>query len=258
MYTADAKCTIQGTSYGVEACDFDFAKQQLAVASNWGVTVFRDLMVMEDAYTAGLTIPGFPVSISVNNGNMLLGTETLTYTYRAPYYPDVSTEWMNKPLAITGTTAQNTRRDVLWIELSETASLPLQLTLSLQSTRWATLYGGVVYAGIAETYGDKDPKYGIKISRVDYSIEDENSNGSDYLNMRDIVRPFSVEMLLTHDNAFKLLNNYDAIGKNPSAWKLTKKNNTEWIVFAKFVDPPQMSYDHQTHSNVSFELKEVI
>jgi len=259
MYTANAKCTIQGTSNDIKHCAFDFEKQQLAVATSDGVTVFRNLMVMDGAYTTGAAIPAAPRALSVCNGNMLYGTETAHYRHTAAYYPQVSTEWLNKPLSVTGSVQQRSKSESLWIELSETVNVPVQVTITAQSARWTTFEAGIITAGIAETYGDKEPKYGIEIGRADYGIEEENSNGSYYYKKRDIVRQFSVDALVTHENAFKLLDNFELIGKHPSAWKITGQDSTEWVVFARFVDDgPVTSYDYPSHSNVTFELIEVI
>ena len=117
---------------------------------------------------------------------------------------------------------------------------------------------GVVSANIVNTYGDKNPNYGMGESRLDYSVKAENSNGSMYYKKRDIVRSYDILVQTTREEAINLENSFDNLGEIPSGWKLTDLQGNDFVVYGKFDGPPQISHSYPQHSDVNFRIIEVL
>jgi hypothetical protein len=169
---------------------------------------------------------------------------------------DVCCEWANTEIAISASVIQRSKSEALFITLDQSVTVPCRV--SMEFTGQGTIEIGAASANLSESYGNRDPNYGMKIGRIDYSIKDVNSNGSSYYFKKDIVRTFDINALFTNENAFLLLDNFDAIGEEPTGWKLTKTEGNEYVVFGKFDGPPVISNDHISHSNVSFRIVEVL
>lgn len=166
--------------------------------------------------------------------------------------------WANTTVSVTGAIVQNSQSQAMLIELSDTVDVPCVATINLRSFPGSTFYCGIATANIAETYGGKNPRYGISNQLVDYSIIDENSNGSRYYKKRDVVRSWNLSALMTRENALKLRDNFILYGELPHGWKLTDGESTDWVAYARFDGPPTISHDYLTMSTVNFNLTEVL
>lgn len=166
-------------------------------------------------------------------------------------------EWINVPLSVTATTTQRSRTNALWLQLSSSVNVPCEVELVASSEITQALEIGIIRAGLAETYGGRNPKYGLAEDGDDKSIEGENSNGSFYYKKRDVLRIFQASMLLTRENAWRMTDNYDETGKAPAAWRITDKDENEWIIFARHTYRPRIVHSYHNLSEVSVELKEV-
>ena len=51
---------------------------------------------------------------------------------------------------------------------------------------------------------------------------------------------------------------FDVHGQEPSAWRITDKNDSEWVLFARLLGRPSIQHSHLSHCDVSFDLKEVL
>jgi hypothetical protein len=167
-------------------------------------------------------------------------------------------EWAALPAALTATVTQRSASRSLWIKLSDTVAIPCEVEVVLAGPAGESVYAGVMYAGIAETYGGRNPQYGIQQSKQDYSIFDENSNGSFYYKKRDIVRSFECQGIFTRANALNLQESFGDLGKNPSAWRLTDEAGNDWVVFGRFAESPKINHSYFSHSVVNFNIIEVL
>jgi hypothetical protein len=167
-------------------------------------------------------------------------------------------EWASLPAALTATVTQRSASRSLWIQLSDTVEIPCEVEVVLTGPGGEAVYAGVMVAGIAETYGGRNPQYGIQQSKQDYSIFDENSNGSFYYKKRDIVRSFECQGIFTRANSLHLQESFGYLGKNPSAWRLTDEVGNDWVVFGRFPDSPKINHSYFSHSVVNFNVIEVL
>lgn len=165
--------------------------------------------------------------------------------------------WANTGASTTIDLIQNNRSQTLWAEFGTPVLVPCVVSIVAYCPPTDTLEIGVLRAGLARTYG-ASPKYGLSEGRVDYSIVDENSNGSFSVLQRDKVRTFVGELITTRAYAWELADNYDEMGMEPTAWRLTDHENSEYAVFARFTSPPQSQHLYPGYSAVNFELLEVI
>lgn len=166
--------------------------------------------------------------------------------------------WGNTTISISASTLQNASSTAMLLELSNTVSVPCVATVTLSASPGDTLYAGVMTAKVSETYGGRDPYYGLGGECVDYSIKDENSNGSRYYKKRDIVRNPEVSVLMLHADARLLEANFIQYGEAPAGWKLTDQNDNYWVMYASFDGSPKIDYNHQRYASVTFRLIEVL
>jgi len=137
-------------------------------------------------------------------------------------------------------------------------SVPCGAAVTLSASPGYTLYAGAMTANVSDTYGGKNPHYGIGGEPVDYSIKDENSNGSRYYKKRDIVRNPEVLAIMLHADARRLETNFLTYGETPAGGKLTDENDNYWVMYAAFDGPPKITHDYPYHSTVQFQLIEVL
>lgn len=172
--------------------------------------------------------------------------------------------WVNRDFSASATVTQRSDSEALWLDLDEAIGVPALVSLTLMSTVGTTLQVGVIRANSAESYEDEDgdlpidPDYGLSESRIDYSIIDTNSNGSEYYKKRDIVRTFGVSVFMPTSKYYKLMESYDTYGQQPMGWKLTDIESNNWVVFGKFDGPPVGTYNHHFYTNVTFTITEVL
>lgn len=171
---------------------------------------------------------------------------------------ETGVDWAELPAALTATVTQRSASRSLWIQLSDTVEIPCEVEVVLSGPGGEAVHAGVMYAGIAATYGGRNPQYGLQQSKTDYSIFDENSNGSFYYKKRDIVRSFECQGLFTRAEALNLQESFGSLGKNPSAWRLTDETGNDWVVFGRFADSPKVNHAYFHHSIASFSIIEVL
>jgi len=166
------------------------------------------------------------------------------------------TEWKNKEISISGSVIQRDLSESLWITLDETVDVSALATIELYGPNGQALEVGVCTAGNAVDWAE--PGYGLGMDSEDYSIEDQNSNGSYYYKKRDTVRMFSLNALFSVDDAFRFMSNYRNRGKQPSAWKLTNATGNEWVVYGRMTESPKASFAYENHIPISFNIIEVL
>lgn len=171
---------------------------------------------------------------------------------------ETGVEWASLPAALTASVIQRSQSQSLWIQLSDTVEIPCEVAIELTGPGGTAVFAGVVLAGIADTYGDRNPSYGMEHTRIDFGITAENSNGSFYYKKRDNVREFSVNGIAIRSDAIRLLDTFDALGSNPSAWKLTDETGNDFVVFGRYADSPQIRHNYFSHSEFSFSIIEVL
>lgn len=167
-------------------------------------------------------------------------------------------EWASLPAALTVSVVQRSQSQSLWIQLSDTVVIPCEVSIELTGPGGTAVCSGVVLAGIADTYGDRNPSYGMEHTRIDFGITAENSNGSFYYKKRDNVREFSVDGIALRADAIRLLDTFDVLGSNPSAWKLTNADGNDFVVFGRYAGAPRIRHSHYAHSEFSFSIIEVL
>ncbi len=255
LFEADA--TFLLPSDNVTALDYDADRAVLAVGTDAGVVAYRDLLLIPDHFDHSLSVSTDIVSVSNDRGVSLIGTDAQAYSLSEATYTKEQDIWANTPIEISGTVTQNIGANSIWLTLPETINISVNVSLVLSASVGATLYAGVARANIAKTY-DQDPNYGLKESRKDYSIFAENSNGSFYYNKRDIVRTFNLQAFMRRTEAQELIDTYDTLGKEPSAWKLTSIDSNNWVVFGRFTSEPTISHDHPEDSIINWAITEVL
>jgi hypothetical protein len=146
----------------------------------------------------------------------------------------------------------------LWGDYTEITT-PHIIKVTLTSLSEITV--GIVRAGIVQTF--TDPAHGYTEDSIDYSIEKELNNGSNYFRKRNIVRTFSgLSLIDTRANCFIFKHDiFDAVGPKPLAIRINSNTlpDDEFVLFAKRTEPPKIVHDvSKTHSRIKISLKEVI
>lgn len=167
-------------------------------------------------------------------------------------------EWASLPAALTASVVQRSQSKSLWIQLSDSVGIPCELALTLIGPGGIAVYAGIVTAGIADTYGGRNPAYGMEHTRIDFGISAENSNGSFYYKKRDNVREFRCDGIALRADAIRMLDTFDNLGRNPSGWRLTDLEGNDFVIFGRFADAPQISHSYFSHSEFSFSIIEVL
>jgi hypothetical protein len=171
---------------------------------------------------------------------------------------ETGVEWASLPGALTASVIQRGQSQSLWIQLSNSVEIPCEVSIELTGPGGEAVCAGVVVAAIADTYGGRNPSYGMEHTRIDFGITAENSNGSFYYKKRDNVREFSVGGIALRSDAIRLLDTFDSLGSNPSAWKLTNADGNDFVIFGRYSESPQVNHIYYSHSEFSFSLIEVL
>ena len=146
----------------------------------------------------------------------------------------------------------------LWLDYNEITTTHF-VTIDLTMAAGSIIEVGVAKAG--DVYSFPEPTYGITEGLRDYSIVKELSNGAWYVKKRDIVRTFSLKLIMDRDTEF-----YDFMhkiyllrGSSPLAWRISAGlGNFQWIVYARAEDMPQGAHDYPDDSVITINLIEVI
>ena len=143
----------------------------------------------------------------------------------------------------------------VWMEYTAQA-LSHTVTIALTTTA-TTIQAGIVKAGVAVDF--RNPKYGISESIVDFSTVEQLSNGAKYVDLRDIVRKFSIQILT--DRATDFYNLWDivkAYGQTPMAALIAEDIlDMQWCCFGT-IEGFSGSHDYPNHSGASFTFEESV
>jgi len=166
----------------------------------------------------------------------------------------------NIPVSVSGTVVQRSETNSMWIKLDSTLNVPTELSIVLTGPIGQPCEVGIITSKVADTYGGRDPQYGISEQPDDSaSIHVVNSNGSEYYKKRNTVRSYSgITILMNNSEVFKFMAMSRRIGLTPSAWKITDATGNDWVIYARFDGAPTVQYAHKNHSIVTFNLLEVI
>jgi len=146
----------------------------------------------------------------------------------------------------------------LWVDYTHTANAH-KVLLNFSAATGTIIEAGIVKAG--NVLDIDDPQYGLQESIKDYSIVKELNNGAFYVRKRDLVKTYTGSIYLAKETDYYYFMRNTALwnGPNPLAWKISENlTNNDWIVFARFVTPPNSSHEFYSHSRVNFSLIEVI
>lgn len=160
----------------------------------------------------------------------------------------------NTTITTTATTTVDEAGNALRVNFNPAVPVPCLVYLNATSPGGETLYAGSAIAGVAETYGGANFRYGVGVSLNDYSITAQNSNASRYYKKRSIGKQYSLTALMLRTEADKLEATIRRDGAIASAWALFE-NSSEMI----FGWPQlQRSMDHRLHDNIQLTLTEEI
>lgn len=183
-------------------------------------------------------------------------THCLVHAYNDPSSQD---EWANSdPLNYTGSVTQDSANNMLLIELSQTAAVPCQASITINGPGGEAVNCGVMTANVAATYAGKNPQYGLSKSQLDFSIKAENSNGSPFYKKRDIVRAFDLTAIMPRASTRELESFFREFGEAPTGWQLTDITGSDYLVFGRMEGSPIITDDYPNHSTVSWRIVEVL
>lgn len=137
------------------------------------------------------------------------------------------------------------------------APVPMTLTIDLTAKTGDTVEAGVLVSGEWKYVGS--PEYGIKEGSIDYSIENQLSNGARYYKKRDIVRTFDFTMRLDNDTEFyPFMSIGRDLGRVELAWNLTDLGSSNWLVYGFYTEMPEGTHDDPFDSGVHVQITEVV
>jgi hypothetical protein len=133
--------------------------------------------------------------------------------------------------------------------------------IRIELTASSAVYAGILRAG--NIFQINDPAPGHSESSKDYSIEMELNNGANYYVKRNVVRTFSnLNVIDSRSDAWTIkINCFDALGPKPVAIKMFDSANItddEFVIFAKRVNPIQLTHISKNWTGITFDLKEVV
>lgn len=173
------------------------------------------------------------------------------------------TSWVTTDIALEVDLIQRSSSNALWAQLGNDLPSAVILNITCTAPVGETLEIGVLEVGFGTVFIDPDgesvnPDFGLVETKKDYSIDDEFSNGSGYYFSRDKVRKFEGVVKMSYESGDAFMESYNANGKIPTGWRITDLSSNRWVVFAKFTDPPVVTYSNFNEVTVSFSLTEVL
>lgn len=121
------------------------------------------------------------------------------------------------------------------------------------------VHAGVVRAGTTVEFSD--PEYGLQEGLRDFSIIKELNNGAIYVRKRNVVKTYSGKIIVERDRKFYefMREIIQLNGPMPIFWWVsTNLTNTDWIVFAKPEGLPTGNHAYFSHSEIDFNIQEVV
>lgn len=195
------------------------------------------------------------LNTNATSASVTVGTTGWNYALESPFA--LESPWALET-GVAGTTIYSLPGTAgrLWADYTNIAT---QHIIKVVLTGSATLYAGILRAGNVETFND--PSYNFLEGSNDYSIEKELNNGADYYRKRNVVKNFTnIGIFETRANAYTFKHDiFDAIGPMPLAIKLiTSTTEPEFILFAKRIDAPQVTFLSNGNAYIQLGLREVI
>lgn len=254
LFNENNKCTLYGTEDEVSKVSSDRLKNLIYASTSQGISIFQGISRVG---TSGL---GSIHDVSSNNGVFVqASTDTATVNVPSTYTQEDYIFIADFDEGAVGyEVSYDTESLTSWIHLNAEIQVPVKVRMFCKSKDGNVLKIGVLTGSIAETYGDRAPGFGMRLSGQDKSIEDENSNGSFYYKKRNIPRTRSVSIWMTHEKANLLENTFRKYGKAPAAFKLVDNNDKNLVMWGRMMNYPDISRDHETHSLVTFDILEVL
>lgn len=147
----------------------------------------------------------------------------------------------------------------VWFEFTELAALGLDFEITITTASADDALGiGEVYLGEITEF--PNPVLGLAEGLHDYSTTKELSNGATYIKPRDKVRTFNGRFQASRATEF-----YDFMatfarnqGILPAPWRVTDIDDFNWIVFARFTRLPTSEHVQVSHSDITFDIIEVL
>ena len=184
-------------------------------------------------------------TVTVTDPNQIeFGFDADEFGFAADYF-------INDKIDEVQSTTQTSKTDALHIQLSTPVTLTTKVSIVLSGS--GQLYAGKILADNVETYGGKDPFYGMALVPVDRSLQNEYPR---YYSKRDVCDIWSITMRLTSTNANQFMADFSTYGSANSGWKLTDESGSEFLCFG-WVSQPVETFDLPDHRTISFNLTEV-
>ena len=182
-------------------------------------------------------------------GNLII---TATYVAETPAVTDTACVVVE---TTTHTLSATRIYDRFWQEYtSQVAAHTATIELTTTAT---TIEAGVVKAGTTVDF--RNPSYGLSEGVLDYSTVEELSNGAKYVDTRDIVRSFGINVITTRASEFYALRDIiHAYGKTPMAALIAEDIlDMEWCCFGT-IESFSGSHQYLNHSGVSITFEETV
>jgi len=135
---------------------------------------------------------------------------------------------------------------------------PIVVIIDFEAAAGEIVEAGVIRCGLAIDF--LDPGFQLQEGLKDYSIVKQLNNGAIYIRKRDTVRSFAGTVTMERDREFYFLvrDIVQAVGPQPLAWRITDLDNYDWAVFAMADKMPSGTHNRPDHSDIKFNLLEVI
>ena len=258
LFAENAQCLLPSAS--VTALSYDKGRDRLTVGTDSGLASFCGLArydATDNTFDTTQTVSSSVVAVSSYASRHAIATDAQSYAI-APSIPIIDQdEWGNVPLTVTGTATQDFINKCLWIELSESVNVPCELSIKLFGPSGEPLEVGVIQAGISQTYGNRNPRYGLQKTQNDYSISHQLSNGNTYYKLRNIARVFSASAIMTRANTRLMEQFFKRWGQQPTGWRLTDEDSNDFVVFGR-VSGVSITDSYPNHSDISWTITEVL
>jgi len=145
----------------------------------------------------------------------------------------------------------------LWIEFADSTFKKYVKLAITGATDYAAI--GVIKAGLIDSYRQALPS--IKENSKDLSSVRRLNSGALHITDRDVIRTFGFSFFAERDTDFWdfMLTFHRQIRSNACFWRLhIGSTKMEWVVFARFAQPPQGTTVAPTWTQISCSLEEVL
>jgi len=144
----------------------------------------------------------------------------------------------------------------VWFEFSPFSGTAVFNIAVSSGGREITLAIGTVFIGTRNE--DGQPRHGLTIALIDYSIERELANGAMYYKKRDVVREFQFDHLFTDNNKYlrftAMIRKY---GRQPIPWILVDNGGEEWLFMGR-IKSASASLQPRDYKLATYTIREEI